>query len=97
MACGTGVQQQSDGGVPGLFLATHHEIVMAGTGAPVHSTQVVPLAVLTHQDVILALGTDLAGVEDPDLPAPASELSGARGCTLGVTMRWLTVRKEWSA
>ena len=39
----------------------------------------------------------LRGVEEPDLPAPASELSGARGCTLGVTMRWLTVRKEWSA
>src|SRR5207302_4870006 len=52
---GAPVEQHGDAAAPGPFLHSHHQLVAAGGGAPVHAAQVVALAILAHDRVVLAL------------------------------------------
>ena len=52
------VEDHGEGAVPGLLLAAHHEISVAGGRTPVDVTHVVAGAVLAGQDVVVASGRD---------------------------------------
>ncbi len=80
VGAGAGVQQDGAAGAPGLFLAAHHQLAVAGGGAPVHAAQIVAVPVAARDDVVLARQGQGAPVSVAVAPGLAGEPGrGQRG------------------
>ena len=77
--------------LPGLLLAAHHQLARARGGAPVHPPQLVAVAVLPGDDVVLAGGGDGARLGSRRCP-PTRRRAGSRAaarrpaCTVKVSV-----------